>query len=121
MRRLAVLYDLKPNIFLAGCESLGDMGMPFGYPQISIPGLAHYGGGLAQGLEDDLETKKEGYNTYSTRKLVNSCPVAYIKRGRGAPRGRTRDLSYHTRQIRHRLDTQLRLRWHHVNTIVITY
>jgi hypothetical protein len=29
-----------------------DMGMPFGYPLISIPGPAHYGGGLAHGLED---------------------------------------------------------------------
>jgi hypothetical protein len=29
-----------------------DMGMPFGYPQISIPGPAHYGSGQAQGLED---------------------------------------------------------------------
>jgi hypothetical protein len=33
----------------------------------------------------DLETKKEGSNPYSTRKLVNSCPVAYIKPGRGTP------------------------------------
>jgi hypothetical protein len=47
------------------------MDMPFGYPQISIPGPAHYGGGLAQGLKDDLETKKEGSNPYSTRTLVN--------------------------------------------------
>jgi hypothetical protein len=31
-----------------------DMCMPFGYPRIRIPGLAHYGGGLAQGLEDWL-------------------------------------------------------------------
>jgi hypothetical protein len=31
-----------------------DVGMPFRYPQISIPGLAHYGGGLEQGLEDCL-------------------------------------------------------------------
>jgi hypothetical protein len=31
------------------------MDMPFGYPRISIPGPAHYEGGLAQGLEDDLE------------------------------------------------------------------
>jgi hypothetical protein len=60
--------------------------MPFGYPRISIPGPAHYGGGLAQGLEDDLETKKEGSNSYLTRTLVNLSPVAYIKPGRGAPR-----------------------------------
>jgi hypothetical protein len=62
------------------------MDMPFGYPQISIPGSAHYGGGQVQGLEDDLEMKKEGSNLYSTRTLVNSSPVAYIKPGRGAPR-----------------------------------
>jgi hypothetical protein len=47
-----------------------DVGMPYGYPRISIPGLAHYGSGQAQGLEDDLETKKEGSNLYSTRTLV---------------------------------------------------
>jgi hypothetical protein len=35
----------------------------------------------------DLETKKEGSNSYSTRTLVNSSLVAYIKPGRGAPRG----------------------------------
>jgi hypothetical protein len=40
----------------------------------------------------DLETKKEGSNTYSIRTLVNLSPVAYIKPGRGAPRGRTRYL-----------------------------
>jgi hypothetical protein len=37
----------------------------------------------------DLETKKKGSNPYSTRTLVNSCQVAYIKPGRGAPRGTT--------------------------------
>jgi hypothetical protein len=47
------------------------MDMPFGYPRISIPGPAHYGSGQVQGLEDDLETKKEGSNPYSTRTLVN--------------------------------------------------
>jgi hypothetical protein len=46
------------------------MDMPFGYPRISIPGPAHYGSGQAQGLEDDLEMKKEGSNLYSTRTLV---------------------------------------------------
>jgi hypothetical protein len=35
----------------------------------------------------ELETKKEGSNSYLTRKLVNSCLVAYIKPGRDAPRG----------------------------------
>jgi hypothetical protein len=73
------------------------MDMPFGYPRIGIPGSAHYGGGLAQGLEDDLETKKEGSNPYSTRKLVNLSPVVYIKPDKGAPRGITKDISYHTR------------------------
>jgi hypothetical protein len=63
--------------------------MSFGYPRISIPGLAHYGGGLEQGLKDDLETKKEGSNPYSTRILVNLSPVAYITPGRGAPRETT--------------------------------
>jgi hypothetical protein len=63
-----------------------DMGTPFGYPQISIPGPAHYGGGLAQGLEIDLETKKGNSNPYSTRILVNLSLVAYIKPGKGAPR-----------------------------------
>jgi hypothetical protein len=47
-----------------------DMDMPVGYPRISIPGPAHYGGRLEQGLEDDLETKNEGSNLYSTRTLV---------------------------------------------------
>jgi hypothetical protein len=31
--------------------SLADVGMPYGYPRISIPGPAHYGGGPAQGLD----------------------------------------------------------------------
>jgi hypothetical protein len=35
----------------------------------------------------DLETKKEGSNTYSTRTLVKPSLIAYIKLGRGAPRG----------------------------------
>jgi hypothetical protein len=30
---------------------LGDMGMPFGYPRISIPGPAHYGTGQVKGLD----------------------------------------------------------------------
>jgi hypothetical protein len=34
----------------------------------------------------DLKAKKEGSNRYSTRTLVNSFPVAYIKPGRGVPR-----------------------------------
>jgi hypothetical protein len=34
----------------------------------------------------DLEMKKEGSNTYSTRTLVNSSPGAYIKPDRSASR-----------------------------------
>jgi hypothetical protein len=63
------------------------MDMPFGYPRIGIPGPAHYGSGQVQGLEDDLETKKKGSNPYLTRTLVKPSLVAYIKPGRGAPRG----------------------------------
>jgi hypothetical protein len=49
----------------------------------------------------NLETKKEGSNPYSTRTLVNLSLVAYIKPGRGAPRG----ISYHNIDIvRYRLD-----------------
>jgi hypothetical protein len=33
-------------------ERVFDVGIPFGYPRISILSLAYYGGGLAQGLED---------------------------------------------------------------------
>jgi hypothetical protein len=35
----------------------------------------------------DLETKKEGSNPYSTRTLVKPSLVAYIKLGKGVPRG----------------------------------
>jgi hypothetical protein len=85
------------------------MDMPFGYPRISIPGPTHYGGGLEQGLDNiDLETKKEGSNPYSTRILINSCPVAYIKSGTGAPRGHNLiDIEYHRHailEIQDRLD-----------------
>jgi hypothetical protein len=37
----------------------------------------------------DLETKKEDSNPYSTTTLVNLSLVAYIKAGKGAPRGKT--------------------------------
>jgi hypothetical protein len=37
----------------------------------------------------DLEMKKEGSNLYSTRTLVKPSLVAYIKPGRGIPRGTT--------------------------------
>jgi hypothetical protein len=48
----------------------------------------------------DLETKKEGSNPYSTRILVNSSPITYIKPGRGAPRG-TSDNSRYLIDIKH--------------------
>jgi hypothetical protein len=35
----------------------------------------------------DVETKKEKSNTYSTRTLVKPSLIAYIKPGRGVPRG----------------------------------
>jgi hypothetical protein len=48
--RLAIV---KVCAFLnAISQKVIDMDMPFGYPRISIPGPAHYGDGLAQGLED---------------------------------------------------------------------
>jgi hypothetical protein len=47
----------------------------------------------------DLETKKEGSNTYSTRNLVNPCLVAYIKPDRGAPRGITYNIEH--RELEH--------------------
>jgi hypothetical protein len=68
------------------------MGMPFRYPQISIPGSAHYEMDQNKDSKIDLETKKEGSNPYSTRTLVNSSPVVYIKPGRGAPRETTYNL-----------------------------
>jgi hypothetical protein len=37
--------------------------------------------------KNDLETMKEGSNPYSTRTLVKPSLVAYIKSGRGVPRG----------------------------------
>jgi hypothetical protein len=61
----------------------------------------------------DLETKKKGFNLYLTRTLVNSCPVAYIKPGKGAPREISKtshnliDIEYHRHiilEIRDRLD-----------------
>jgi hypothetical protein len=40
-------------------------------------------------LKINLETKKEDCNMYSTRTLVKPSLVAYIKPGKGAPRGIT--------------------------------
>jgi hypothetical protein len=42
----------------------------------------------------DLEAKKESSNPYSTRILVNLSLVAYIKPGKGAPRGTTYNMRY---------------------------
>jgi hypothetical protein len=67
--------------------------LPFGYPRINIPGLAHYEDGPAQGLDKsephdyiDLETKIGKSNMYLTRTLVNPSLVVYIKPGRATPR-----------------------------------
>jgi hypothetical protein len=47
------------------------MDMPFGYPRISIPGLAHIMEvDKHKDSKIDLDTKKEGSNPYSTRILV---------------------------------------------------
>jgi hypothetical protein len=48
--RIEEVEDLKFGDSTRVCDSsrvsgATDMGMPFGYPRISIPGLAHYGGG----------------------------------------------------------------------------
>jgi hypothetical protein len=51
----------------------------------------------------DLETKKEGSNPYSTRTLVNSSMVAYIKPGRGA----LRDISHRHQTSRHSIQDRL--------------
>jgi hypothetical protein len=69
----------------------------------------------------DLETKKESSNTYLTRILVNSSLVAYIKPGRGAPRGIHNILQIIDFRLDNRIDTKLCLRRHPVNTIVIIY
>jgi hypothetical protein len=54
------VWRLNPSLCNSNWVSgATDVGMPVGYPQISIPGPAHYGGGLEQGLEYDLETKKK--------------------------------------------------------------
>jgi hypothetical protein len=44
--------------------------------------------------EIDLETEKECSNPYSTRTLVKPSLVAYIKPGRGAPRGTSDNSRY---------------------------
>jgi hypothetical protein len=83
------------------------MGMPFGYPRISIPGPAHDGSGQEQGLEDDLETKKEGSNPYSTRTLVKPSPgCIYINQAGAALEGHRNldirniiDIEYHRHAI----------------------
>jgi hypothetical protein len=72
--------DEKVSLYHSFCKWFpGDVGMPFGYPHISIPGPTHYRGGPAQGL-DRLEYKME--TLYSTRTLVNPSLIAYIKPGR---------------------------------------
>jgi hypothetical protein len=74
-RKLKEVEDLKFGDSTRVCNSnwvsgATDMDMPFGYPRISIPGPAYYGGRQVQGLEDDLEMKKGNSSSYSTRTLV---------------------------------------------------
>jgi hypothetical protein len=52
----------------------------------------------------DLEMKKGNFNTYSTRTLIKPSLVAYIKLGRGTPRGTTYNIIDILRTIDHRLD-----------------
>jgi hypothetical protein len=52
----------------------------------------------------DLETKKEGSNIYSTRILIKPSLVAYIKSGRGTPRGTTKHIIDILQTIDLRLD-----------------
>jgi hypothetical protein len=131
---IVILMTYVHYLYSINCPTIiclpSDVGMPFGYPRISIPSLAHYGSRQVQGLEDDLEMKKEGSNLYSTRTLINLSLVAYIKPGKGALEREHNiiDIEYQitrntreTRYIRDRLDTQIRLRRHHVNIIVIIY
>jgi hypothetical protein len=55
LKHLKMDKDLKFGDSTRVCNSnwvsgATDMDMPFGYLRISIPGSAHYGGGLEQGL-----------------------------------------------------------------------
>jgi hypothetical protein len=91
-KRIEKVEDLKFGDSTRVCDSsrvsgATDVGMPLGYPRVSIPGPAYYGSGQVQGLKDDLEMKKGSFNPYSTRTLIKPSLVAYIKPGRGALRG----------------------------------
>jgi hypothetical protein len=64
--RIEEVKDLKFGDSTRVCDSsrvsgATDMDMPFGYTWISIPGLAHYGSGQAQGLEDWLGDEEERF------------------------------------------------------------
>jgi hypothetical protein len=67
------------------------MDMPFGYPLYRVQPIKEVD--KHKDSKIDLETKKKDSNPYSTRTLVNLSVVAYIKPGRGAPRGITQDIS----------------------------
>jgi hypothetical protein len=56
----------------------------------------------------DLETKKESSNPYWTRKLINSCPVVYIKPGRGTPRGISDHNSRYLINIKYQITRNIR-------------
>jgi hypothetical protein len=47
-----------------------DVGVPFGYPRISIPGPVIMEADKYKDSKINLEMKKEGSNPYSTRTLV---------------------------------------------------
>jgi hypothetical protein len=58
-QRIEEVEDLKFGDSTRVCDSsrvsgATDMGMPFWYPRISIPGSAHYRGGQVQWLKDWL-------------------------------------------------------------------
>jgi hypothetical protein len=75
------------------------MDMPFGYSRISIRVRPIEEVDKYKDLKIDLETKKEGSNPYLTRTLVKPSLVAYIKPGRGAPRGTTYNIKH--RELEH--------------------
>jgi hypothetical protein len=65
-----------------------DVGMPFGHPQISIPGptimeVDRYKDSTKARSARNIDLEYKTKTLYSTRKLVNPSLVAYIKPDRG--------------------------------------
>jgi hypothetical protein len=88
------IEDLKFGDSTQVCDSsrvsgATDVGMPYGNPRIVYRVQPIMEVDKYKDSKIDLEAKKEGSNPYSTRTLVNLSLVAYIKPGRGAPRGTT--------------------------------